>query len=75
MALLLEHYYWRIQNRDFARFFQTPPGRVLLYISHIGMCRPIRSRDYTPFWSETGIDFAHFGLESGVVFVGNTRVV
>ena len=23
---------------------------------------------FAPFWSENGIDFAHFGLESGMVF-------
>ena len=26
------------------------------------------------FWSETGIDFAHFGLESGMVYKGTTVV-
>ena len=31
------------------------------------MCRPkIKGRVFAPFWSENaGIDFAHFGLESG----------
>ena len=38
-------------------------GGVLPYISHLGMCRP-----KGPFWSETGIDFAHFGLELGMDF-------
>ena len=23
---------------------------------------------FAPFWSDNGIDFAHFGLESGMVF-------
>ena len=23
---------------------------------------------FAPFWSDSGIDFAHFGLESGMVF-------
>ena len=27
-----------------------------------------------PFGLKMGIDFAHFGLESGMVFEGNTRV-
>ena len=27
-----------------------------------------------PFWSETGIHFAHFGLESGMVFEGTRGV-
>ena len=29
---------------------------------------------YGPFWFETGIHFAHFGLESSMVFVGTTGV-
>ena len=35
---------------------------VLPYISHIGMCRP------------KGHGFAHFGLESGMVYEGTTGV-
>ena len=37
---------------------------ILSYISHIGMCR----RVLWPFWS--GIHFANFGLESGIVWGG-----
>ena len=50
-------------------------GVVLRYLSHIDICRP---RGYGlfcgPFWSEMGIHFAHFGLESGMVFEGITGV-
>ena len=28
-----------------------------------------------PFWSKTVINFAHFGLESGMVFEGTTGVM
>ena len=28
---------------------------------------------FAPFWSENGIDFAHFGLESGMVFERTTE--
>ena len=40
-------------------------GAVPPYISHIGVPRR--------FGLETGIDFAHFGLESGMVFEGTTE--
>ena len=46
---------------------------VLPYISYIGMCRP-SGRVFAPFWSENGYSFAHFGLESGLVFEGTTGV-
>ena len=39
-------------------------GGILPYISHIGMCRP----------KSSGIDFAHFGLELGMVYEGTTIV-
>ena len=26
----------------------------------------------SPFWSEKGVDFPHFGLESGMIFEGTT---
>ena len=42
-------------------------GGVLAYISHIGTCRP-RGYGFCAFWSDNGIDFAHFGLEPGMVF-------
>ena len=38
------------------------------HIDHIGMRRP-KGRVFAPFWSK---DFAHFGLESGMVFKGTT---
>ena len=42
----------------------APPRGVLSYISHKGVCRP---KGYG-FWAFTGIHFAQFGLESGMVF-------
>ena len=43
---------------------------VLPYTSHIGMCRP-KGFDYLRrFGLKTGLDFAHFGLESGMVYEG-----
>ena len=40
------------------------------------MCRPIAplGRVFAPFWSERGVHFAYFGLESGMVFEGTTGV-
>jgi len=46
-------------------------GGVLSYVSHIGKCCPIGY--FAPFWSETGIHFVHFGLESGMVIEGTTE--
>ena len=48
------------------------PG-VLPYISHIGMCRPKGYSFLRRFGLKTGIDFAHFGLELGMVFEGTTN--
>ena len=47
---------------------------VLSYISQKGMCRPKRVGFLTRFGLKTGIDFAHFGLELGMVFEGTTGV-
>ena len=47
----------RRQSASFAR----GGGGVLRYIS---TCRPINSMVFRPFWSE---NFAHFGLELGMV--------
>ena len=45
---------------------------VLPYISYIDMCRP-KGMLFGPFWSENRhIHFAHFGLETGMVFEGTT---
>ena len=54
------------------------PGGTPLYWSHIRMCRPkgygfcqeLRLLFLRRFGLETGIDCAHFGLESGMVFEG-----
>ena len=51
-----------------------PGGKVLSYISYIGMCRPIGVVFLRRFVLKTGIHFAHFGLESGMVFEGTTGV-
>ena len=42
---------------------------VVPYISHIGVGE---SRVLGPFCLKTGIHFAHFGLESGMVFQATT---
>ena len=49
-------------------------GGVLPYTSDIGMCRPKGQGFLRGFGLKACIDFAHFGLESGVVFEGSTRV-
>ena len=38
------------------------------------MCSPYRVGFLRRIGLKTGIDIAHFGLESGVVFEGTTRV-
>ena len=47
------------------------PGGLLPYISYIGTCRPIGWGFLRHFGLKTGIHFAIFGLESGMVFEGN----
>ena len=47
---------------------------VLPYISHIGMSAPSVGF-LRRFGLKTGIDFAHVGLESGMVFEGTTECV
>ena len=47
----------------------TFPGGV---VSHIGMSPPPRVWFVHRFGLKTGIDFAHFGLESSIVFEGTT---
>ena len=50
-----------------------PPGG-LPYISHIGMCRPKGSGFCGVLvWKRDGIDFVHFGLESGIRFSRELR--
>ena len=53
-------------------FLAVGGGGVLPCISHIGMCPPQRVGCLCCFCLKTGIDFAHFGLESGMVFEGIT---
>ena len=49
-------------------------GRVLPYISHIGVCVPPSSgMVLAPFWSENGYTLCAFGLKSGIVFEGTTE--
>ena len=43
----------------------------LPYISHIGMCRPEGYIFVSRFGLKTGIHFAYFVLESGIVFDEN----
>ena len=47
---------------------------VLPSMSHICMCRPHRVGFLCRFGLKTGIEFAHFGLESDMVFEGTTGV-
>ena len=50
-------------------------GGVLFYISHIGMCSPIKEYGFLRRSGlKTSVDFTHFGLESGMVFEGTTGV-
>ena len=46
---------------------------ILPHISHMGMCCP-NGLVIHPFGLKTGIDPAHFGVESGMVFKGTTGV-
>ena len=50
--------------------YVNPGGGILPYMSYMGMCRPI-GWGFARFGLKTGIDFAHFVLESGMVFPGN----
>ena len=43
-------------------------GGALPYLSHMSMCRPKGYCFFDVFGLTTGIDFAHFGLESGLNF-------
>ena len=47
---------------------QSPGGGVLPYVSHNRYVPPQRVGFLRRFGLKTGIDFAHFGLESGMVF-------
>ena len=46
---------------------------VFSNISHTGMCRP-KGYGFGPIQSENGIEFTHFGVESGMIFEGPTGV-
>ena len=46
---------------------------VLPNICHIGICAALKGMVLAPFWSENGYSFAHFGLESGMVYKGTIR--
>ena len=49
-------------------------GGILPYISRIVMCHPQRVGFLRRFGLKTGIDWAHFSLESGMVFEETTEV-
>ena len=49
---------------------QNPGWGVLPYISYVGT---VKCMVFELFWYEKGIDFAHYGLISGIVFKGTTR--
>ena len=50
------------------------PRGVFTYVSHIGYVPPQRVRFLRYFCPKTVVNFAHFRLESGVVFEGTTGV-
>ena len=47
--------------------YGTPPYKPWV-------CAAPKGGVFAPFGLKMGIDFAHFGLESGMVFEGTTRV-
>ena len=49
-------------------------GGLFPYIGHIRMCDPHRIGFLCHFGLKMGIHLAHFGVESGMVFVGTTGV-
>ena len=51
-------------------------GVVLPYISHIGISTSPKGKGFCAVlvWTEMGIDFIHFDLESGMVFEGTTGI-
>ena len=57
-----------------SQWLNDPGGGVLPYRSYIGHVPPHRVGFLRRFGLKTGIDFAHFGLESGMVFEGTTGV-
>ena len=61
----------RMDIRIFDRgvcLFKARGGGVLPYVSHNRYVPPQRVGFLRRFGLKTGIDFAHFGLESGMVF-------
>ena len=49
-------------------------GRVLPYISHIGICCPNGEGVLGRFGLKMDVHFPYFGLELGIVFLGITGV-
>ena len=56
------------------RYSLHPLGDVLPYTSHTGMCRSKGYGFCALLGLKTGIDFAHFSLESTMVYKGTTVV-
>ena len=54
--------------------YDKSPRGILPYISYMGMCPPHQVGFLHRFDLKSGIHFAHFGLESGMVFEGTTGV-
>ena len=68
--------HWSARKHSDLKFLYCKcPGGELPYISHIGMCRPEGYIFFSRFGLKTGLHFAHFGLESGIVFDGTTGVI
>ena len=60
---------WKLQEWKIK--VEARPGGVLPYICHIGKWVELLRRFRLKI--KTGIHFAHFGLESGIVFDGTTE--
>ena len=68
--------HWSARKHSDLKFLYCKcPGGELPYISHIGMCRPEGYIFVSRFGLKTGLHFAHFVLESGIVFDGTTGVI
>ena len=64
----------RIFDRGVCLFKARGGGGVLPYVSQNGYVPPPRVGCLRRFGLKTGIYFAHFGLESGMVFEETTEV-
>ena len=61
-----------VKSLENSRIFSR--GAVRPHTTHVGICHPKGHVSLRRFCLNTGIDFAHFALESGMVFEGTTEV-